>query len=180
MPFVGEVSLLSLLYIFILLSMICTLAALRAVNVAALRKALIISFVLAGILFALRMDYGWYWMWRLDRSTLSHRIYEERVELVDATGTYEFASMIRSLIPPDSSVRVECGPLAEKIKYYLLPLMVSERGRYVIVCGDSGVTYDPNEKVLRRAEAVVAPHAIFMQSLRKDFFLYRLEGTRPQ
>lgn len=180
MPFVGEVSLLALLYIFIVLSMACTIAALRAVNMTALRKALIISFTLAGILFALRMDYGWYWMWRLDRSTLSQRTYEERVALVDATGTYEFAAMVRKLIPPDASVRIECGTLAEKIKYYLLPLKASERGRYVVVCSDSGITYDPDEKVLRRGEAVVADHAFFMQSMRKDFFLYRIDGARPQ
>ncbi|HET6515672.1 MAG TPA: hypothetical protein VFG09_10970 [Thermodesulfovibrionales bacterium] len=180
MPFVGEVSLLALLYIFILSSIVCAIAALRAVNMAALRKALIISFVLAGILFALRMDYGWYWMWRLDRSTLSQRTYEERVALVDATGSYEFAGMVRKLIPPDASVRIECGTLAEKIKYYLLPLKASEHGRYVIVCSDSGITYDPDEKVLKRGEAVVADRAFFMQSLRKDFFLYRLDGMMPQ
>lgn len=177
-PFVGELSFVALLYIFIVLSTVCMIAALRTVNVTALRKALITSFILAGILFALRMDYGWYTMWRLDRSTLSRRSYEERVALVDATGSYEFAGMVRKLIPPDASVRIECGTLAEKIKYYLLPLKTSDRGRYVIVCDDSGVAYDPGEKVLRRGEVVVADHVFLMQSLRRDFSLYRLDGAR--
>lgn len=180
MPFIGELSFLALLYIFIAFSMACTITALRAVNMTALRKALIISFILAGTLFALRMDYGWYVMWRLDRSTLSQRNYEERVVLVDATGTYEFAAVVRKLIPTDASVRIECGTLAEKMKYYLLPLKASDRSRYVIVCSDSGVVYDPGEKVLKRREAVVADHAFLMQSLRKDFSLYRLDEARPQ
>lgn len=180
MPFVGKLSFVALLYIFIVLFTVCMIAALRTVSVTALRKALITSFILGGILFALRMDYGWYMMWRLDRSTLSRRSYEERVELVDATGSYEFAGMVRKLIPPDASVRIECGTLAEKIKYYLLPLKASDRGKYVIVCGDSGVAYDPAEKVLKRGEVVVADHVFLMQSLRKDFYLYRLDGAGQQ
>lgn len=180
MPFVGGLSFLALLYIFIVLSTVCMIAAVRAVNVTALRKALIVSFILAGIIFALRMDYGWYTMWRLDKSALSRRSYEEKIMLVDATGAYEFARMVTKLIPSDASVRVECGTLAEKVKYYLLPLKVSDRGRYVIVCSDSGVAYDPGEQVLKRGKAVVADHAFLMQSLRKDFSLYRLDGAGQQ
>jgi hypothetical protein len=180
MPYVDDLSFLALLYIFMILSMICTVATLRAVNMNILRKALIISFILAGILFALRMDYGWYMMWRLDKSTLSHRTYDEKIALVEASGTYEFAGMVKKLVPPDASVKIECGILAEKMKYYLLPLLASSRGRYVVVCSDSGVTYDPGEKVLKKGKTVIADHAFLMQSLRKDFSLYRIDRERPQ
>ena len=180
MPFVGKLSFLALLYACVVLAMACAVIAFGAVNVIALRKAMIISFILAGMLFALRMDYGWYVMWRLDRSTLSHRNYEERVSLVDATGTYEFAGMVRKSIPPDASVRIECGNLTEKMKYYLLPLKESARGRYIIICGDSGITYDPGGKALKRGEAVFADHALLMSSPRKDFSLYRIEEAKPQ
>jgi hypothetical protein len=176
-PFVGNISFLTLLYVFLILFVVCMTAVLRPVNAGAITKAVVISFVAAGILFALRMDYTWYMMWRLDSASLSHKSLDERVFLVDGTGAYEFAEEVKKIVPMGENVRIYGGDVAVKLKYYLLPLKVSDNGKYIAVCKGSTLTYDSVRKVLRGVDAVIANNVSLIKVFKEDFSLYRIDGA---
>jgi hypothetical protein len=176
-PFVGSISFLALVYLFLILAAACVIVVLRPVNAGNIMKAVVISFVAAGMLFALRMDYTWYMMWRLDSASLSHKSLDERVSLVDGTGAYAFAEEVKKIIPSGENVRIYGGDVAVKLKYYLLPLKVSDSGKYIAVCKGSMLTYDPSRKVLRGVDAVIANDVSLIKVFREDFSLYRIDGA---
>jgi hypothetical protein len=173
-PFVGNISLLTLLYVFLILFVVCMIVVLRPVNASTIMKSVVVSFIAAGMLFALRMDYTWYMMWRLDSASLSHKSLDERVSLVDGTGAYAFAEEVKKIIPPGENVRIYGGDVAVKLKYYLLPLKVSDNGKYIAVCKGSALTYDPAGKVLRGVDAVIANNVSLIKVFKEDFSLYRI------
>jgi hypothetical protein len=143
-------------------------------------KSLLLSCVAAGALFAVRMDYAWYMQWRADRSSLGQRSFNERISLADGTGAYDFAQGLKKVIPRGSTVKIYAGILEGKVRYYLLPVKVSESAPYIAVFRDPAVYYDPIKKLLSRDHEIMARNIVVVTALGKDGFLYKsLEAGQP-
>jgi hypothetical protein len=176
-PLIGDYSFLAPLYVLLLVIALCMVALRRPVTRHSVVKSLMLSCVAAGALFAVRMDYTWYMQWRADRSSLGQRSFDERISRVDGTGAYDFAQGLKKVIPPGATVRLYAGILQGKVRYYLLPVRVSERAPYIAVFKDPAVSYDPIKKLLSRDHEIVARDIEAVTALGKNGFLYRSSGV---
>jgi hypothetical protein len=172
-PLIGDYPFLAPLYILLLVIVVCMVALLRPVSRRSVVKALLLSCVAAGALFAVRMDYTWYMQWRADRSSLGQRSFDERISRVDGTGSYDFAQGLKKVIPPGATVRIYAGILEGKVRYYLLPVKVSARAPYIAVFKDPAVSHDPVKKLLERNHEIVARNVQLITAIGKDGFLYK-------
>ena len=175
-PLIGDYSFLAPLYVLLLLVALWLIALRRPVRAASITNALILACVVGGILFALRMDYTWYMQWRADRASLGPGSVDERISRVEGTGAYDFARGVKKNIPAGGTVRIFAGVLTGKVKYYLLPVKVSEGAPFIAVYKDPAISFDPAQKTLKRDDVVVATGAELLTTLGKDGFLYRSSG----
>ncbi len=179
-PLFGDSSFLKPLYVIALLLALALIALSRPVSGHSVVKYMMLSFVVAGFLFALRMDYTWYIQWRADDSSMGQGSLDERISRVEGTGTYDFALELKKIVPPGAEVRIYAGEFGEKLKYYLLPLKVSERAPYIAVYKDPAVSFDPQRRVLVRNNEVLSNSAKLIRAFGKDGFLYQSTGAvRP-
>jgi hypothetical protein len=125
-------------------------------------KALLSASVAVATLFALRMDYGWYKLWQLDREVLSSRSLNERITLFHGP-TYYFAEDLKRVVPPFEKVKIFTNDSYQEmvLRYYLLPIKVSENGNYIVVFRDNMV-FDPSRNMLLKDGNVVEKNVIFI------------------
>jgi hypothetical protein len=179
-PLIGDYSFLAPLYVLLLVIAFCMVALQRPPTRRSVVKSLLLSCVAAGALFAVRMDYAWYMQWRADRSSLGQRSFNERVSRADGTGAYDFAQGLKKVIPLGSTVKIYAGILEGKVRYYLLPVKVSETAPYIAVFRDPAVSYDPIKKLLSRDHEIMARNIEVVTAFGKDGFLYKsLEAGHP-
>jgi hypothetical protein len=179
-PLIGDYSFLASLYVLLLVIAFCMVVLRRPLTKRSVVKALLLSCLVAGALFAVRMDYAWYLQWRADRSSLGHRSFNERISKADGTGAYDFAEGLKKVLPPGSTIKIYAGILEGKVGYYLLPVKVSETAPYIAVFKDPAVSYDPIKKLLSRDHEIVARNIEMVTSFGKDGFLYKsLEAGHP-
>ncbi len=179
-PLIGDYSFLAPLYVLLLVIAFCMIALQKPLTRRSVVKSLLLSCVAAGALFAVRMDYAWYMQWRADRSSLGQRSFNERVSRADGTGAYDFAQGLKKVIPLVSTVKIYAGILEGKVRYYLLPVKVSENAPYIAVFRDPAVSYDPIKKLLSRDHEIVARNIELVTAFGKDGFLYKsLEAGHP-
>jgi hypothetical protein len=179
-PLIGDYSFLAPLYVLLLFIVFCMIALQRPLTRRSVVKSLLLACVSAGALFAVRMDYAWYMQWRADRSSLGQRSFNERVSRADGTGAYDFAQVLKKVIPLGSTVKIYAGILEGKVRYYLLPVKVSETAPYIAVFRDPAVSYDPIRKLLSRDHEIVARNIELVTAFGKDGFLYKsLEAGHP-
>ncbi len=179
-PLIGDYSFLAPLYVLLLVIAFCMVARQRPLTKRSVVRSLLLSFVAAGGLFAVRMDYAWYMQWRADHSSLGQRSFNERISRADGTGAYDFAQDLKKGLPPGSTIKIEAGILDGKVRYYLLPVKVSETAPYIAVFKDPAVSYDPIKKTLSRNREIVARNIELVTAFGKDGFLYKsLESGHP-
>jgi hypothetical protein len=179
-PLIADYPFLAPLYVLLLIIAFCMVALRRPLTRRSVVKALLLSCVAAGALFAVRMDYAWYMQWRADRSSLGQRSLHERISRADGTGAYDFAEGLKKVVPPGSTIKIYAGILEGKVRYYLLPVKVSETAPYIAVFKDPAVSYDPIKKLLSRDHEIVARNIEMVTSFGKDGFLYKsLEVDNP-
>lgn len=173
-PRVGPVSFLTALYVFMALvfaaaaaaSVYSRRASQAAVDTGGLvARAAFIAFMAGGALYTLRMDYNWLVMWGRDIEALSGR--ETRERTADRFGIYhrdfdvflDFIDLVKSTVPEGAPVRPAVRPpgdtMGQLAKYFLLPVMTSDRARFIWVF-DDGTVYDPATLTLRKGLEVVA------------------------
>jgi hypothetical protein len=122
-------------------------------------KSLILATVVAGGLFAFRMDYGWYKMWQLDKGVTSSRHADKNVMrfprslekhfVIDLETIYDFAQEFKKRIPSNETVKLIASDSfsGTALKYYLLPRQISENENYIIVFNEN-YSYDPRHHLL--------------------------------
>ncbi len=165
-PEAGGVGFISMLYVLIGLAFITVLIVYRLRGRGlSLRKAaglFVIIFLLASLLFTLRMDYNWLSIFSDDVNTLSPVDVEKRIHLVnnrDLDVFFDFIDFVKKTVPPGKSVRPatigENTPLGAVARYYLLPLEDSEEAdflwsyaRALRLDANSGTLYDGKGKVI--------------------------------
>jgi hypothetical protein len=161
-------------------------------NFGAVMKSIVLSFTTVGIVFALRMDYNWWMELKKDVTLLEksfdHRmrvIFDERVPallnpedtlLESGSSLYYTAKILKRIIPPDEKVRIYAGEEHSelKLKYYLLPILVSRNGNYVIVYHDENIVFDPSKKALKRNGKMIGRNVSLVVAFSKDIQVYRI------
>jgi hypothetical protein len=135
-------------------------------------KALLLASVTVATLFALRMDYGWYKLWQIDRGVLSSKSLNERIAFLHGP-VYYFAENIKSVVPPFAKVKIFTDDLYQKmvLRYYLLPIQVSEKGNYIVVFSNNMV-FDPSRNMLLKDGTVVEENVIFIYGYGEQLFVF--------
>jgi hypothetical protein len=179
-PLFGGYPFLAPLYLLLLLIALCMIAAQRPFRAAAVRRSLMLSCIIAGTIFTVRMDYSWYMQWRADRASLGRVSVEERISQVDGTGAYDLARSVKQVVPHGERVRLHAGVLEGKLRYYLLPLKVSQRAGYHLVFRDPSVSFDPTAGALKRKDEVLAHNVKFIRAFGDEAFLYASSERAPR
>lgn len=155
----------------------------RDVSIRAL-KAGLVSFAVAGALFAGRMDYNWLRLWQNDIGYMGGIDLEERTVRLFTLNYegfrdfYGFLNFLKARVPEGEKVRPavkgEGDFLSSAARYFLLPLKTSHDARFIWVYQDPGIYYDDSRAALVKDGGVVAspvrPYAVWHQ----DAALYEL------
>lgn len=172
-PRFGSFSMLTLLYIFVIISTIIFLI------VALLRSgrftreiftgALVAGFALSAVLFTFRMDFNWLNVWASDRGALAGKSESERIRIIN-DGNYDsyfdFIDEMKTLVPEGEKIMPAArrvneydDHVARSVAYYLLPVVSSPGAHYMWLYFDEtdrGVTYDAKLSTLKKGGDVVA------------------------
>jgi hypothetical protein len=169
-PTLGPLSINLILYILIIIIVVFLMAK-KGPSSKAVKRAVLIAFCAAFLLFTLRMDLNWIALLRDDSQNLINKPIEERFRYLDGSDFYEFIEFARASIPEGESARDESTFSSEADKqthemgsYYLLPRLTSSTGRFIWVYHRAGASYDPKSGILKlNAESSyrVRPHALY-------------------
>jgi hypothetical protein len=147
-------------------------------------QSLIIATVAAGTLFAFRMDYGWYKIWRLDQGVTSSQTADKNTLLFPRSlnknyasfqGTlYDFAQEFKKRIPSNDTVKIVAKDsfLGMALKYYLLPYHISENEDYIIAFNQTA-SYDPRHHVLLHNGIVIERNVSNVFTYRSSIFVLK-------
>ncbi|MBI5234404.1 MAG: hypothetical protein HY880_08625 [Deltaproteobacteria bacterium] len=135
-----------------------------------LAKALVFSFAIANLIFAFRMDYTWLSVFASDLKLLSGKSAAEKTVILDGMDLYDFIEFVKMTIPPGEKIRdmedeVEWHKISfnrpdrsqkdylkfqmlKLSRFYLLPRLVSSKGRFALVYNDPDVFYDRDNNIL--------------------------------
>lgn len=199
-PLIGKMSFLTLLYLGVILLTVCFLL-FRPLTKDNAVKSFLLASIISGILFAARMDYNWF-MWMKKDAGLLPLAPADRVTNFEYDSVYEFAAVLKKLIPPGERVKLFCGedldgrmnsghyskekiynPKNEnfqrlKIKYHLLPVEITDDSDYVAVFKDNRIFFDPSKKTLIKNGVVVASNVSLLKSFGDNRFIYKIDGSR--
>ncbi len=184
-PRFGPVSFMTLLYMltaFVFLPLLVLLSGSGRLKEASLKKALPMSLIFAGVLFAVRMDYNFLSIWARDLGTFSGKDVKERIRSLyawrgDMDDFFDFMDFVKAGVPSGMRVRPASRgmqePLSILARYYLLPVVTSPGAEYLWTY-DDGVIYDPKTHTLKRGGNVIARPVAVEAVFRKGAALYRL------
>jgi len=165
-PSAGGLGFISMLYIFTGLAFIPALFLSRhggrRLSLPAAGKTLVIIFLCAWVVFAVRMDFNWLNIWRDDLENLSGADVETKVRLVNYhayDSILDFVDFIKKTVPAGRAVRPAAtahdAPLAVISRYYMLPVEDSAQADFLWSYGQnlrldskSGALYAADGKVL--------------------------------
>lgn len=179
-PVIGSVSFLIPLYILLALIAAAIFFIVRRnraqVRGNAVARALIPAFAAAALLFAIRMDYGWYKMWQLDRKGPPPGSLDEGIA-EDLRTAYSFVLDFKKTVPPAEKIRILTDDMYDRmvLKYYLLPVKVSGAANYIVVFSDNHVVFDPAGKILVQDGIVVEKNVALIASYEGKFFVFHKE-----
>lgn len=142
----------------------------KSLNRRSVVKASLLSFMIVGVLFTLRMDLNWLAMFSRDIRTYTGKDIGARIVALTKRDLYYFAGFVRESIPEGEMAREieidrkESGHfMSRKIKYYLLPTRTSISGRYLWANEFTRGSYDAETRELSIYESnfKAVPHATY-------------------
>ncbi len=121
------------------------------------------------------MDYNWYMQWLRDQKFLAHKSLGERISMLGRGEAYYAAAILNKTVPSGEKVKILTGEDYFKtiIKYYLLPLKVSEQGRYILVYKDDAISFDQARGILQKNNEVVERNVSLIAIIGRGISLYR-------
>lgn len=177
-PMVGRVTFPAFLYGFAVIISIGIIIIRKRFTINDISKAVIISFICIGFIFALKMDYNWLRIWQKDIKMLSGKKVEERIVMLEGADLYNFIDLAKKNIPPDKMARriTESGAdyFAVKGKYYLMPIKTSKEGDYIVVYMDKTVAFDPVTKTVTKDGKIIASPVEMVYNFNNYGFIYRI------
>jgi hypothetical protein len=122
------------------------------------------------------MDYQWYMLLKSNRAVLSQTSPGQRILMIDRSGSYGVAQKLKRNIPLGREVRIYSGKSSfkKKLMYYLLPLRISDSGKYIAVFKDPAVSFDMSRKMLMRNHNVIEENTYLVASFTPDTALYKI------
>jgi hypothetical protein len=147
-------------------------------------KSLILATVAAGSLFAFRMDYGWYKMWRVDKRVGSSQSVDNNTLRFPRSLAEDIAFKLRSIydlseefkrrLPAIKTASVVVSDRYSKaaLQYYLLPITISNTSNYIIVF-DRNVSYEPRHHALLRDGVILKNNVMYVFSYRHSYLVFR-------
>ena len=184
-PVIGKVSFLIPLYILLVFIAAVIFLIMRRdrtqVKRHAVVRALLLAFVTAAVLFALRMDYGWYKMWQLDRKGLSPGSLDESISLT-LRPIYSFARDFKMAMPSVEKLKIYTSDSYGNmvLKYYLLPIIVSEHANYIVIFSDNSAAFDPKQNMLLKDGNVAEKNVALAAAYEGKFFIFRKSEKRGE
>ena len=115
-PSLGPISLNFMLYIIIAIIVLFLLTREKRRSDEAIKRAVLIGFGAAFLLFTLRMDLNWIALMREDAKNLFNRPIKERLRYLDGNDFYEFIEFVRTSIPAGEHARDETDFQSEATK----------------------------------------------------------------
>lgn len=182
-PLTGKIPFLKLLYILLFVLTAGMVILFRPINFTSVIKSFTLSCIVVGTLFAIRMDYNWYRHWR-DRAIFSQKRIDERIRLLGNGNAYYLADSLKEMIHQGEKVRVYIGEKSadigfiRQLKYYLLPVKVSDRGRYILVFKDNNISFDPSGNRLFKNDKVIEKDVVLISNIAEDIILYKIKINR--
>jgi hypothetical protein len=171
-PRIGFFSFMSVLYaVVIILSVgiVLHFFALKAFTWESVLRAISISFLVGGGLFAVRMDYNWLKIWQDDFTAFRDKDVHERIPVVFKSDFkrsfwsfefFNFIDFVKATVPEGEKVRPAAkpfrNPLAATARYYLLPIRTSESADYLWVYRDKDVSFDEVNGSLKKGNKIIA------------------------
>ncbi len=113
---------------------------------AAIKKAAVISFFSAGIVYTVHADFGWSTWITNDRRDFAGLTTEEKLSRMDR-GLYDFTVSARKVIDDDYMLFSSDGYQSLRAEYFLLPLRKRDQAKYIVVLTDSETSYDPAARI---------------------------------
>ncbi|MGO9013541.1 MAG: hypothetical protein ACLQF0_01050 [Dissulfurispiraceae bacterium] len=176
-PVIGTASFLIPLYIFLFaIAAVMFLMMSRnhlQVKRHAVVRALLLAFVTAAVLFAARMDYGWYKMWQLDSKNPQGSL-DESIAM-DLRTVNSFVEAFKKAVPLSEKVAIITDDSYDRmvLKYYLLPIRISEDANDIIVFSNRHVVFDTGRNALLEDGNVVENNVSLVASYEGKFFIFR-------
>lgn len=151
-----------LIFIFTIAAFLVLIMTRRSFTRPAMVKAVVISFMLGGFIFAMRMDLNWLVMLKDDYNRFSGKGIDERVEETIGYDLKQFMRFTRETIPAGEKVReMKNDPsnltslLTKLGNYYLLPVLSTSDGRFVWIYDFTDYSYDPDTGILKVYDSIV-------------------------
>jgi hypothetical protein len=165
-PYFGSYSFLTILYVFIIFLsagiLMGSVARKTPPGYSSVMRALLVSFLVAGGLFAVRMDYNWFKLWQEDLREFSGKEVRERIPVVFGGDSqfFDFIDFVKSTVPEGQKVRPAAKSFndlyASLARYHLLPVKTSASARYLWVYLDRDVYFDSVSRSLKKGDKTVA------------------------
>ncbi len=177
-PMIGSITFPTFLYGFALIISIGIIIIRKRFTINDIGKAVIISFICIGFIFALKMDYSWFRVWQNDIKSFSGKDAGQRIVLLEGADLYNFINLAKTIIPKDKMAKriteSEANYFAIKGKYYLMPIKTSKEGDYIVAYMDKTVAFDPVARTLSKDGKAIAQPVEMIYNHNNYGFIYRI------
>lgn len=121
----------------------------------ALKKALIISFFVSGVAYAVQADIGWATWLSADLRSFGGLKTDEKLLRLEGP-YYDFVRSARSIIKDDYMLFSSDGYMSLRAEYFLLPMRKRDQARYIIVLGDREARFDQAKGIFIRGDVKIS------------------------
>ena len=166
-----------LLYVFmaviLLVSIFISLR--KYIFLSALKKAVMITFFAAGIVYAIHADIGWsVWLINDDR-TFAGLTTDEKLSRMEG-GLYNFALAAGKVVGDDYELYSSDNSLSLRMEYFLLPHRKREQAQYIIVLVDNQAQYDQTSRTFTSGNVKIEHVAPVLVFARDAYVLKRISS----
>jgi len=184
-PEAGGVGFLTMLYVFTgaVFFVVLLVYRMRACAISRRRAAgaMVVIMLVAGVIFAVRMDYNWLDNWVDDAKVLSPATVDERIRIENdhsLDSFLDFINFMKDAVPPGRAVHpatiVTGSTLAAVARYYLLPIEES-RGASLLWSYGEVLRLDPLTGALYDGKgALIAPRARLFAEFTRTAAIYEV------
>lgn len=132
----------------------------------AIRKAIIASFFISALIYAVHAEIGWTKWIITDCKNYRGLSTEDRLRKMD-DGLYEFALQAKVIVDDDYQIFSSYDYAKRRMQYFLLPSHRRDEAKYIIVIGDNDGRYDSSSHIFTSGKTTIVrvePVLVFAQN----------------
>jgi hypothetical protein len=186
-PQIGHVKFAYIFYIFLplffIVFVIFAISIKEKFSKTLLIRSLAFSFLFAGLIYAVRMDYDWLKKWQNEIGLFSGMDIDTRVVSmysgIGGDDLFVIVGLIKENVPKGSPVRpLRNYGIVNKwlARYYLLPVMTSDETEYIWTLNDKDISYSASRRTLKLKGRLHASSVELIAAHNKGTALYRVAG----